>query len=139
MTAAPPDGASFLRNSLRANATFSALSGALFTLVGAEIARFLGLAPMLVVATGVNLLGFAAALWYFAGRPVLSRPIALLIVAADLLWVVGTVVLVRLEVFRGDGALAALGVSAVVLLFALLQFIGTRQLAPRKVQAEHHA
>ena len=139
MTPALPDGASFLRSSLRANATFSALSGTLFTVAGAEIARFLSVAPMLVVLTGVNLLGFAAALWYFAGRPALSRPIALLIVAADLLWVVGTVALVRLEVFHGNGAIAALGVSAVVLLFALLQFIGTRQLAPRSLHAERHA
>ena len=122
------DDSLFLRGSLRANAAFSALSGALFTLAGAPLGRFLGVDALLVGAVGVNLLGFAAALVYFAGRPVLSRAIAMLIVTADLLWVVGTFALVRSAVFTAAGAVAALAVSGVVLLFAILQSIGTRRL-----------
>lgn len=125
--AAQPDP-TFLRNALRANATFSGLSGALLIAAGEPLGRFLGVTSIYLVGTGVNLLAFAAALAHFAGRPTLSRPIALAIVAADLGWIVAAGLLIPFGVFTPHGAIAALAVSGVVLCFAALQWVGLRRL-----------
>lgn len=129
MNEAPPVAARLLRISLRANAAFSALSGAAFSLMGPSIATFLGIdPPLLVTVVGLNLLGFAALLLFVASRPVVSAPIANAIILADLAWVGGTLILVLADVFTPGGAIAALFVANIVLAFAVVQFIGVRRL-----------
>lgn len=124
----PTSSDRFLRNSLRANATFSLVSGATFSLAGAPIAEFLGVAPAaLVTSVGLNLLGFAAALVWLASRPVVSLSLAKTVIGLDIGWIVGTIVLVYADVFTRGGALASLLVASVVLSFALLQWIGVRR------------
>ncbi|MDJ0868538.1 MAG: hypothetical protein QNK03_20690 [Myxococcota bacterium] len=131
-----PDRAAFLRNSLRANAAFSTLSGVLFALAGAPIADFLGVAPpLLVTFVGLNLLGFAAALVWLASRPALPVRLAVIVIGADLAWVAGTLLLVFAEAFTRAGATAALAVANVVLVFAVLQTIGVRRLGAARAPA----
>lgn len=139
-THAPQDR--LLRNSLRANAVFSLVSGLTFTIGATPIADFLGVAPAaLVTSVGLNLLGFAAALVWLASRPVVSPVLAKIVIALDVGWIVGTVVLVYADTFTRGGALASILVANVVLAFALLQWIGVRkvELAPSEALAEARA
>ena len=130
MTASHDDRSALLRRSLRANGVFSATSGLLFTLAGGPLAGFLGVAPAwLVTVVGLNLLGFAAALFFLASRPAIPPALATTVVALDLGWVLGTIALVYADVFTRGGAAAALLVANVVLVFAVLQGIGVRRLA----------
>ena len=118
----------FLRASLRGNAAFSTISGLLFALASASVAALLGEVPAsLVLGTGLQLLLFAAALAWLASRPLISLPLAWLVIAADLLWVLGTAAAVAAGVFSAEGNAAAIGVANVVLLFAVLQTIGVRK------------
>jgi hypothetical protein len=129
MTPSSHDCTRFLRRSLRANASFSALTGAFFTLAGSQLAAFLAVEPpLLVTAVGVNLMGFAAALFVLASRTRLSATLATIVVALDVGWVLGTVALVYGDVLSRAGATAALGIANVVLAFAVLQAIGVRRL-----------
>lgn len=126
MTTIDPYG--FLRQSLRGNAAFSILSGTGFALGSGAIAAFLGeVAPLLVLAIGLQLLVFAAALLWLASRPAVSLPLAVTVIAADLLWVLGTVVVLSAGVFTSHGGGAAMGVAGIVLLFAVLQSIGVKR------------
>jgi hypothetical protein len=123
------DPASFLRMSLRGNALFSTISGLTFAIANRPIAEFLGdLPPILVGSTGAQLLLFAAALLWLASSKELSRPLAIAVIGADLLWVVGTVVVVYSDALTRGGAIFAVIVADVVLLLAVLQSIGLRRM-----------
>ncbi len=140
MTPSSPDPTRFLRRSLRANAIFSALSGAVFTLAGSRLAAFLGVEPpLLVTGVGVNLLGFAAALFFLASRAHLSATLPMIVVGLDGVWVLGTVALVYGDVLTRGGTTAALGIANVVLVFAVLQAIGVRRLGGAPVAPERAA
>jgi hypothetical protein len=122
--------AGFLRRSLRANAAFSTLSGLTFVVAAAAIGEFLGAVPALLVAgVGGQLLLFAAALIWLASRAEISVPIATAVIAADLLWVVGTVGVVCADVFSQGGAALAIVLADVVLLLAILQSIGVHRMS----------
>ncbi|MBW2315372.1 MAG: hypothetical protein JRH10_14405, partial [Deltaproteobacteria bacterium] len=91
------DRQNLLRNSLRGNAAFSTLSGLAFVLGADAVAGAIGLGDArILTVTGVQLLGFAALLVYLASRATLHLPTAMLIVWADLAWVVGTIPVVAL-------------------------------------------
>lgn len=128
-----------LRNSLRANGAFSTLSGLVFSLGAGSVAPAIGLGdPRILVAVGVGLLGFAAFLFYVSSRPSVHLPTAMQIVWADLAWVVGTVPLVLIGVLSREGVIAAIVVADIVLLFAVLQYLGVRRIrgeAPASVRA----
>lgn len=127
MNAADP--ASFLRNSLRGNAAFSTVSGLAFTLGSGPVAAYLGEPPpALVLAVGLQLLFFAGALAWLAARPTISVPLALSVIVADLVWVVGTIAVVYAGFFTPGGAALALGLAAVVLLLAVLQSMGVHRM-----------
>ena len=119
------DRTRFLRQSLRANAIFSTLSGLLFLFASGSIAAFLGEhSPVLVASVGGQLLFFAAALTWLASRSNIPTYLVLGVITADLLWVVGTIVVVYAELFSRGGAIAAIVVADIVLLLAVLQSIG---------------
>ncbi len=122
------DRQSLLRSSLRANAAFSATSGAVFAGAAAALARALGLSdPRLVAATGMALLGFAALLVAVAARPAIHLPTGLAIALLDLAWVVGTLLALLTGLLEGGASLGALAIADVVLVFALLQLLGVRR------------
>jgi O-antigen/teichoic acid export membrane protein len=126
-----PDPSHFLRVSLRGNALFSTISGLTFAVANSAIAKFLGDLPaMLVASTGAQLLLFAGVLVWLASREQISKPLVIAVIVADLLWVVGTVVVVYLDALTRGGAIAAVIVADVVLLLAVLQSIGLRRWTP---------
>jgi len=128
-----------LRNSLRANGAFSTLSGLAFLLGAGPVAEAIGLGDARVLAVlGVNLLGFAALLFWLAARKSLPLPAAVAVVWMDLAWVVGTVPVVMLDLLNRTGAISAVAIADVVLLFAVLQYLGIRRIRGSAL-AEPHA
>ena len=123
------DRQALLRNSLRGNAAFSTLSGTLFLLFAGPLSEAIGLADSRVVGSvGLNLLGFAALLLFLASRETLHLGAATTVVFLDLAWVVGTVPVVALDLLNRTGAIAAVAIADVVLVFALLQYLGVRRI-----------
>jgi hypothetical protein len=124
------DSAHFLRQSLRGNALFSTLSGLTFMVASGAIAEFLGGLPSLIVAAvGGQLLLFAGVLVWLASRSEISRRMGIGVIVADILWVVGTIVIVYAELFTRDGAALAIVLAGVVLLLAILQSIGVHRMS----------
>lgn len=120
-----------LRRALVANALFSGASGVLLALGARTIGSFLGLDNVLVLTiTGVVLIIYAADLFYVATRPTVNRAAARLAIALDLLWVVGSAVIL----LSGWLPLTTAGrwavgiVAEMVFLFALFQYLGIRRL-----------
>lgn len=133
------DPAGFLRRSLRANGVFSTLSGLTFVVAAGAISEFLGAVPALLVAgVGGQLLLFAAALIWLASRSEISVSIATAVIAADLLWVIGTVGVVCADVFSRGGAALAILLADVVLLLAILQSIGVHRMSVASRQRQEH-
>jgi len=123
---------SLLKNTLFSNSVFSFLSGVAFLLFSRAIAGFLGLsAPWIVLALGVGLLVYGIELYLAARAEPLNTGIANFAVYADLAWVLGSAVLIfaNLVPLTTAGKWAIAIVADVVLVFAILQYVGLRRLA----------
>jgi hypothetical protein len=118
---------SLLRRALQANGVFSALSGVILLLASGRIATLVGIDQPLWLL-GLLLLSFAAWLFRNARRAVLNQAEAWLAVAFDVAWVIGTATLIFAGVFSTTGNWLVTLVGDVVLLFAVLQFLGLRKL-----------
>jgi hypothetical protein len=131
------DPAALLRGSLRGNAAFSALSGLACLVAAGPLSVALGVPdPRWLAGLGVNLVAFAGLLGVLAARRPIHLPSTWIVVALDLLWVVGTVPLVLADGLTRTGNLVAVAVADVVLVLALLQYLGIRRLrAPRAAAA----
>ena len=117
-----------LRWSLRANGLFSITSGLVFTVFAAAVTDRIGLPdPRIVGWVGLNLLGFAAFLFWVSSRPAIHLPTAMAIVYMDLAWAAGTVPLVAAGWLSEFGNAAAIAIADGVLTFALLQWLGVRR------------
>ncbi len=121
-----------LRGALAANAIFSALSGLAFAIAPelvADLYTSAPLAPSVVRAIGIGLLGFALVVALEARRRRPRGLDALLIVAADATWVLATLVLVAIfaSAISVAGTMLALGVGAIVALFAVIQATGVHR------------
>lgn len=120
-----------LRSSLRGNAAFSTLCGLTSLLAATALAPALGVPePMMLTSLGVQLLVFATLLVWLASRPAIRPALALAVVAADVLWVVGTVPLLVAGVLTPLGSWTAFAIANVVALFAALQYLGVRRMRP---------
>lgn len=131
MSTAVTPTSTLLRRALQGNAAFSSVCGLLFILAAKPIAAFLGtVPPVLVLITGVSLLGFAAGLARNSLRDRISLTEAKIAVAMDLMWVGGSAVAALFANALGltrPGTWAVVIVADVVLLFAVLQFLGVRR------------
>ncbi len=88
------DGSPMARRALQGNAIFSGLSGLLLLLGAGAVDSFLGLgSPLALRVVGVGLLGWAVWLLREAGREALNPQVVRLAIVADVLWVVGTLVI----------------------------------------------
>jgi len=117
-----------LRYSLRGNAAFSTLSGLASLVFATPLASALGSSPPLPLQIiGAQLLGFAALLVWLASRPVIRPGFVWAVIAADLLWVVGTIPLVMSGQLTSAGNWTAGMIADVVALFALLQYLGVHR------------
>ncbi|NBC17967.1 MAG: hypothetical protein GVY18_11720 [Bacteroidetes bacterium] len=120
-----------LRRALIGNALFSLLSGLVLVGFSGSVSRWMGaVAPGLLQVTGAGLLGFAAFLLWEARRPSLRPDRAWIATLADFGWVIGSavVLLLPLPALSAAGRWAIVLVAAVVLLFAVLQLAGLRDL-----------
>lgn len=130
------DPADFLRLSLRGNALFSTCSGLTFAIASGMIATVLGDIPAgLVIAVGIQLLIFAAALVWLASRTQIPVALAIGVIVADLLWVVGTAAVVYADLFERAGEVLLSCLAGMVLLMAILQSIGVRRMGAPAVDA----
>ncbi|MCI0390070.1 MAG: hypothetical protein MOB07_15070 [Acidobacteria bacterium] len=116
-----------LRRALQANGVFSALSGLLLIAASGRIAALIGIEQSLWL-TGLMLLLFAAGLFRNAGRAEINQTEVRIAVALDVAWVIGTAGLIFAGVFSATGNWVVALVGDVVLLFAVLQFLGLRKL-----------
>jgi hypothetical protein len=123
-------GQTLLRRALQANATFSTISGIAFALGAKPIAHAIGLEPWpIMLAIGVGLLIFAAGLFRNASRENINRIEAVLTVAGDFAWVIGSGIVILLGILNTSGNWATAIIADIVLLFAILQWIGLRHAA----------
>ena len=118
-----------LRKALMGNALFSILSG-LTILIGQRwVSRILGLTNSANLwVLGVGLIVFAVILTIKARRQNVKTTDAWIAVWMDLAWVVGSGVLIFIVPFSMAGKWIVLIVAEIVLVFALLQFLGIRRI-----------
>ena len=118
-----------LRFSLRANATFSAFCAAACIVAAGPLAAAFGVpGAAWLMALGVGLLLFAAGVLSLSLASTIPTGVAWGVVAADALWVIGTVPLLGLVPLTHAGFWVALGVADMVLVFAVLQSLGILRL-----------
>lgn len=124
-----PECTCLLRKALLGNALFSTLSG-LTILIGHQwVSRILGLTNNVNLwILGVGLIVFAVILTINARRQDVKTTDAWVAVWMDLAWVVGSGVLIFVVPFSIAGKWIVLFVAEVVLVFALLQFLGIRRI-----------
>ena len=126
----PTSRPSLLRHALQANGCFSALSGAVFLLAAQPIARLAGLDPLQVRSLGPGLLLFATWLFWISSRRRIPARQAWIVVALDLLWVLGSAALLlgHLAPLTVAGRWLVGLIAVAVLLLADLQAYGLYRL-----------
>jgi hypothetical protein len=118
-----------LRKSLMGNALFSTLSGLTILLAQGRVLRVLGLSKNIGLAIlGVGLLVFAATLVINARRQQIKTADAWIAVLMDSAWVLSSCVLILVAPLSAGGKWVVGVVSDVVLVFAVLQFLGIRRI-----------
>ncbi|HXQ33113.1 MAG TPA: hypothetical protein VN843_03735 [Anaerolineales bacterium] len=122
---------SLLRNTLYGNSVFSILSGLACMFFSTAIANFLGLsASWIIFALGIGLILYGIEIYVAARANPVHKGIATFAVYADLAWVIVSALLIfaNLADFTTAGKWAIAIVADIVLVFAILQFVGLRRL-----------
>jgi hypothetical protein len=121
-----------LRRALLGNVFFSTLCGVLLVIDSGPFDTLLGLgSPTALTILGVlTLLGAAVVAWV-ASRPTIDRGSARAIVAMDVAWVVGSIILLLAGLLHltGTGNWVVGAIAVVVADFALLQSYGISRLS----------
>jgi hypothetical protein len=118
-----------LKKALMANALFSIFSGLAIVIANRWLVRFLGLPENVsLVILGVGLIAYAATLLFNARRPAIKITDAWVAVVMDLVWVVGSYVLILVVPFSVGGKWMIASVAELVLAFAILQWLGIRRI-----------
>ncbi len=123
-------GNRLLRGALLGNAVFSGMSGLVFSLASSSVAGWLAIgSPAIILAVGLMLITFSAALFYAALQTEPDSRLAISASLADMGWVLGSVLLLMLLPMQLNAMLTIAGIAAMVALFGTLQFIGVRRLS----------
>lgn len=125
------NNSSLLKNVLFGNSVFSFISGLAFAFFSKTIANFLGLSTSWVIlALGVGLILYGLQIYSAARANPINADVARFAVYADGAWVLGSAVLIfaNLVDFTASGKWAIAIVADIVLVFAILQFVGLRRL-----------
>ena len=120
-----------LKNALFGNSAFSFISGLAAVLFSKAIANFLGLsASWIILALGIGLILYGIEIYVAAKAEPVHKGIATFAIYADLAWVLGSAMLIfaNLVDFTTAGKWAIAIVADIVLVFAILQFVGLRRL-----------
>lgn len=121
--------ACFLRRALMGNALFSTLSGLTILFAQGWVLRILGLASNVnLLVLGVGLIVFAVTLVVNARRQQVKKSDAWIAVLMDVAWVLGSYILIFIVPFSTEGKWVVGMVAELVLLFAVLQFVGIRRI-----------
>ena len=126
------NNSSLLRNALYGNSAFSFISGLAFLLFSKAIAAFLGIsASWFILALGIGLVLYGVEIFMGARSQPVHTGIARFAVYADFAWVALSAALIftNLVAFTTAGKWAIAIVADIVLVFAILQFVGVRRLA----------
>lgn len=124
-------GSTLLRRTLQANEIFSAVSGLMFLFFSKQVAEFLGTPNSRVILfLGIGLLLWAGFTAWVSMQSQLNPTMVKLIIEGDLLWVVGSILLLIFAggLFSTSGKWAIAIVGDIVALFAILQWVGLRRL-----------
>ena len=125
--------ACFLRKALMGNALFSTLSGLTILFAQGWVLRILGLASNVnLLILGVGLIVFAVTLVINARRQQLKKSDAWIAVLMDVAWVLGSYILIFIVPFSTEGKWVVGVVAELVLVFAVLQFVGIRRIEKRE-------
>jgi hypothetical protein len=117
--------ACLLRKALLGNALFSTLSGLIILFGQKWVLQILGLSNSVsLVILGVGLIVFAATLVVNARRRRVKTSDAWIAVLMDVAWVLASYVLIFVLPFSKEGKWVIAVVAELVLLFAILQFMG---------------
>ena len=124
------DEARLLRRALQANATFSGLSGLLIVIFDQRLVGLLTSVEHHLWPLGVMLLCFSGLLAWMATRETVDSGWVNLVIAADLGWVLGTLILLAgwREFLSAAGLWIIVAVALVVLTLAELQWFGLKKL-----------
>ncbi|MCI0396545.1 MAG: hypothetical protein L0332_15185 [Chloroflexi bacterium] len=125
---------SLLSNVLRSDGAFSLVSGVACLAAAGPIAGLIGLAaPAVLAGLGVVLLGYAAMLFFYAGREPENQAVARLAVFLNVAWVLGSYAGLLFGWFpvntAGKWAIAL--AAEAVFLFAALEFFALRRVGRR--------
>jgi hypothetical protein len=121
--------ACFLRKALMGNALFSTLSGLVILLAQGWVLRILGLSSNVkLFILGAALIVFAGTLVINARKQEMKLSDAWMAVWMDVVWVVGSYVLIFVVPFSTEGKWVVGVVAELVLVFAILQFVGIRRI-----------
>jgi hypothetical protein len=126
-----------LRRALLANASFSTVSGLVLVFAQRRIVQLLGLPDTInLIGVGISLLVFAAMLVVFARKEHLKLSDAWIAVILDTAWVLGSYPLLFVAPFSTSGKWLVGIVAEVVMVFALLQWLGIRRIGKRSITLE---
>jgi len=126
------NNSSLLKNALLGNSAFSFTSGLAFVLFSKAIANFLGLSTSwIILALGLGLILYGLQIYSAARANPINTSVAKFAVYADGAWVLGSAVLIfaNLVDFTTAGKWAIAIVADLVLVFAILQYVGLRRIA----------
>jgi hypothetical protein len=122
------DRACLLRKALMGNALFSTLSGLIIVFAQSWVLRLLGLSNVNLLILGVGLIAFAGTLVINARRKEVKTADAWVAVWMDLVWVLGSYVLIFIVPFSTGGKWVVGAAAELVSVFAVLQFVGIRRI-----------
>ena len=129
MTESARDRQGLLRYALFGNASFSTITGLFIIAAHDWIAHLLGVpGNASLVGLGIGLLVFAATLLFNARRPELRLAEAWAVVLMDLAWVAGSYVTLLIAPFTAEAKWVIAMVADLVLVFAVLQWIGINRI-----------
>ena len=120
-----------LRNTLRGNSIFSAVSGVLALIDARLLANFMGIETTIpFVVLGVGLLLYAVYLFISTRTRPMNKFFGWFAIIADAVWVIATVVILLTDAFAltNGGKWLLLIIGDMVLVFAIVQYIGLRRI-----------
>ncbi|GAB5492640.1 MAG: hypothetical protein Phog2KO_28550 [Phototrophicaceae bacterium] len=120
-----------LRNALRANSAFSAISGIITAIGAGVLVQFMGVGTLaLYIIIGLALVFHAVTLLMNTRTDNINVGFAWYAIIGDILWVLATAFILLTDSFSlsTDGKWLLLFIADIVLLFAIAQFIGLRRM-----------
>jgi hypothetical protein len=134
-----------LRRTLWGNAVFSIGSGAILAIFAGPFARAAAEAPVTLAGLdlaivfellGVGVIAFGVLCAWVASRETLPQGLARLILAADLAWVAGSVLVLALPAsWTTTGVVGIVVVAVIVADLAILEYLGLRRLSGADLSA----